>query len=306
MVSFVKIFFWKNASKSCVSSPVSSQDGSMSCAMRGDFSELSVMSEQEQSKGMTQEVITWCKTGELSKLQELQRSCTEDVFPNDRCEDRSLSAHGRQDDPTFPHDSGGCSLRSFSDISSSWSLSKSQLVCTVSGCDSAGCTPLMAAAKRGHSTFITQLLAMGADPFARNSDGLSALCIACAHGRIECVEALLRVNGQRMVTMLTKNGVTPLHIACANGSPAVVSLLLQFDQDINARVRQQAKGLKCGDPRGGGASWQGYFPYALASKNHLKLLEVLDTSTNVLTLLKKYNTEVGPPVCTPNLALPAI
>ncbi|XP_017694938.1 PREDICTED: ankyrin repeat and SOCS box protein 13, partial [Lepidothrix coronata] len=66
---------------------------------------------------------------------------------------------------------------------------------------------------------------------ARNIDGSTPLCDACASGSIECVKVLLSHGAKVNPPLYT---ASPLHEACMNGSPECVQLLIDVGANLEA------------------------------------------------------------------------
>ena len=97
-----------------------------------------------------------------------------------------------------------------------------------------GCTPLYAAAFKGHSSVVELLLEVdGVDMNKADNDGCTPLYAAAEEGHSSVVELLLQVDGVD-VNKSDKNGLTPLYIAVFKGHSSVVELLLEVDGlDVN-------------------------------------------------------------------------
>ncbi|NWQ72500.1 ASB13 protein, partial [Neopipo cinnamomea] len=66
---------------------------------------------------------------------------------------------------------------------------------------------------------------------ARNIDGSTPLCDACASGSVECVKVLLSHGAKVNPPLYT---ASPLHEACMNGSPECVQLLIDVGANLEA------------------------------------------------------------------------
>lgn len=89
--------------------------------------------------------------------------------------------------------------------------------------DEDGMTPLMQAAKGGHTNCIVHLLDFGADMHARDSEGRTALYHAATQGRAGAVQFLMEKGASPIVR--DNDLKTPLHAACDNGDLATVETL---------------------------------------------------------------------------------
>ncbi|MEZ0260178.1 MAG: ankyrin repeat domain-containing protein [Alphaproteobacteria bacterium] len=92
--------------------------------------------------------------------------------------------------------------------------------------DENGITPLMQAAKGGHTNCITHLLDFGADIHARDKQGRTALYHAAENGRAGAVQLLMEKGGSPIVRDNVNK--TPLHAACDKGDLATVETLATY------------------------------------------------------------------------------
>lgn len=102
---------------------------------------------------------------------------------------------------------------------------------------------LIAAAQRGNTEHVRQLLAQGANPNAANTDGntLTALIVASRGGHAGAVELLLKAGAKVDATASivvgangATEGITPLMAGAASGDVRTVELLLAHHADPNA------------------------------------------------------------------------
>jgi ankyrin repeat protein len=113
---------------------------------------------------------------------------------------------------------------------------------------SIGTTPYLLAAKGGDSALMTLLLASGADPRIRNSQGLTPLMVAAglalhANGEdtptpddtLEAVKVALAADPD--VNATSPGGLTALHGAARRGNLPSVKLLLEHGARIDAKVK---------------------------------------------------------------------
>ncbi|ORY20851.1 ankyrin, partial [Neocallimastix californiae] len=90
---------------------------------------------------------------------------------------------------------------------------------------------LMMACKNELLDVVALLLQYHVDPNVRNSEGHSALSIACMYGNHQIVKLLLDTENINIDNQ-TNLGDTPLMIACENAFGSVVSLLLQYNANV--------------------------------------------------------------------------
>ena len=91
------------------------------------------------------------------------------------------------------------------------------------------------AAEARESAAIHELLASGADPNARQPDGMTALHWAVHHDDRDAVSRLIQAGAD--ITLTNRYGVPPLHLAAINGDASIVEALLEAGADPNTRVR---------------------------------------------------------------------
>lgn len=72
---------------------------------------------------------------------------------------------------------------------------------------------------------------------AQNSDGLTALHLACRRGSAELVEAILEYR-EANVDILDRDGDPPLVFALAAGSPECVKVLIRRGANVRSRLRE--------------------------------------------------------------------
>ncbi|KAI1028458.1 hypothetical protein LB503_002201 [Fusarium chuoi] len=82
------------------------------------------------------------------------------------------------------------------------------------------------ASRLGHHRIVSSLLTAGADPNARHIEGQTALTVACEHGSISCVKALL-VDTRTNANERGRAGRTALSFACGVGHDDIVKELLK-------------------------------------------------------------------------------
>ncbi len=92
-----------------------------------------------------------------------------------------------------------------------------------------GMTPLMHAARAGDPALVAELLAAGADPHRRNSDGNQALWLACVGEDLSILELLVAAGCN--LDHQNDNGATCLMYAASAGKAAVVERLLALGAD---------------------------------------------------------------------------
>lgn len=103
-------------------------------------------------------------------------------------------------------------------------------------------TALHAAAGSGFHAVLTQLLAAGADPMARNVAGRTPLHRAAEGGHLRCVRVLL-ASGSLDVDVRDNMGNTPLYMAAAGGQLATFRALAETGADLRAVNNKRANAL---------------------------------------------------------------
>jgi hypothetical protein len=94
-----------------------------------------------------------------------------------------------------------------------------------------GCTPLHAAACRGHSRLVQILLQRGTKPGAVGNIAITPLHLAAACGHSAAVKILLQSGSNER--MKSEHGDSPLGLACANGHLMVVQAFVDHGTDVS-------------------------------------------------------------------------
>ena len=95
---------------------------------------------------------------------------------------------------------------------------------------------LRAAAARGRSDVVKQLLDRGADPNAKDVSGVPPLMYAAIYGHPDVVTMLLDHGAE--VNATATGGVTAFGLAAAMGHASVLDVLLDYGAEINAKVQE--------------------------------------------------------------------
>ncbi len=115
----------------------------------------------------------------------------------------------------------------------------------VQAANTAGATPLLAAAAKGHPEVMKVLIKAGTDLNSRLSDGSTPLCMAALAGHVRSVMVLLRAKADPLLPQTCQSSgdvdYFPLTAAVDQGHPSVVREMLQ----------QLGIEGGCGDARGG-------------------------------------------------------
>jgi ankyrin repeat protein len=105
----------------------------------------------------------------------------------------------------------------------------------VNAADMHGATALHEACMRRDSNSVLALVSAGADVYARDRYGHTALMRAAGRGADACVRTLLDKD-KRVACVAAHDGMTPLHAAAAMGSAACVQLLVEANAPVDAAV----------------------------------------------------------------------
>src|SRR6266545_7898708 len=108
-------------------------------------------------------------------------------------------------------------------------ISAGLLLCQLASAES----QLADAAEKSDPTVIRTLLKQRADVNAPQADGMTALHWAAYHDDLETAKLFVSANANAT----NRYGVTPLSLACQNGSMAMVELLLAQGADPNTALR---------------------------------------------------------------------
>ncbi len=96
------------------------------------------------------------------------------------------------------------------------------------------------AAGLGHLKLASYLITVGADRFARDSNGLAPMHFAARNGHIDIIKLLLEESDGRLsedFDMKTYDGWTMLHCACRDGQYAVFDYLMKVMEMNSDSVR---------------------------------------------------------------------
>ena len=146
-----------------------------------------------------------------------------------------------------------------------------------------GFTPLICAARKGHSNIVRIILERGANLSIANDCGFTALHVSSQHGHIVVVKILVEAGAPLEATTLV--GSTPLHQAAENGHGSVIKVLTEAGADVNSP--------RWASPMGGQTF--GETPLHLAAlRGHVSATrELLVANANALSTVANSETGVG-------------
>jgi ankyrin repeat protein len=98
-------------------------------------------------------------------------------------------------------------------------------------------TPFLTAAENGHVGMLKLLVESGANPRAKNPDGVGAVTLATQSRKFEALKYLVETVGLS-VNEPRKSGGSPLHTALRFGDPEVVKYLVEKGADLTVKDRQ--------------------------------------------------------------------
>ncbi|KAK8396589.1 hypothetical protein O3P69_004929 [Scylla paramamosain] len=157
------------------------------------------------------------------------------VMKGDEARLRSSLARGAHPEITVPNNSGmSACLVSVAANKGHYHLLPRLLQegMNIEGGGTTDSTPLMEAARNGHTKTVKTLLILGANPLATDNDGWTALHHATASSHQQCVEALMPVTSP---TPAHLEALTPVHLASYHGHVEVLEKLAGAGWPLNAR-----------------------------------------------------------------------
>ena len=118
---------------------------------------------------------------------------------------------------------------------------------------------LHAASEEGHEHVIDVLLMAGVSAAETDEDGQTALHVAVANGHVEAAERLSRADPCLEMSVLDNYLMTPLHLACEDGLPDMVAMLLSRGGDTLVTARSPQPSPETGS---GGKGLVGFSTHA--------------------------------------------
>ena len=119
---------------------------------------------------------------------------------------------------------------------------------------------LHVASEEGHEHVINVLLLAGASAAEVDEDGQTALHVAVANGHVEAAERLSRADPCLEMGVVDKYQMTPLHLACEDGLPDMVAMLLSRGGDTLCLARSPQPSPETGSEGKGLAGFSTHVP----------------------------------------------
>ena len=119
---------------------------------------------------------------------------------------------------------------------------------------------LHVASEEGHEHVINVLLLAGASAAEVDEDGQTALHVAVANGHVEAAERLSRADPCLEMGVVDKYQMTPLHLACEDGLPDMVAMLLSRGGDTLCLARSPQPQPETGSEGKGLAGFSTHVP----------------------------------------------
>ncbi|XP_075241022.1 transient receptor potential cation channel subfamily A member 1 homolog isoform X2 [Convolutriloba macropyga] len=128
-------------------------------------------------------------------------------------------------------------------------LEKSDVKDLLSERDQVGNTPLHVAARNGTAEMLRVFYDKGGDITMKNEDEQTVLHLAADYGRTTAVKLICELDDD-LVGVEDENSNTALHLAATEGYEKVVTVLIQYQADVESRNIQQWTPLDCAAAKG--------------------------------------------------------
>jgi ankyrin repeat protein len=148
---------------------------------------------------------------------------------------------------------------------------------------------LHAASEEGHEHVINVLLMAGVSAAEVDEDGQTALHVAVANGHVEAAERLSRADPCLEMGVVDKYLMTPLHLACEDGLPDMVAMLLSRGGDTLVVARSPQPSPDTGGDGKGLVGFSTHVPPQPGPGGTLELSQNGSSGGSLLFIAKRHS-----------------